>query len=269
MSQKSQFTILEFSRLTGIKRENLRYYDRIGLLSPETRGENNYRHYSRHQLNTAYLISSLRGLGVGIADIKRYAVQRSPEESLALFAQQDARIEVEIRQLRETRLILQMYADMVKEAIASGEDALFLQEKEQEAIFLCPPIPAYMDDDEGGIFSYEYAEKHGVNLGFPQGVMVKRDVFVDVDATWSSRYYFKVGSGGNACKPKGRYAVAYGRCDPWKPEALYARLFDFIKAQGLHICGDAYEEYPLNDQAEQAVDQYCLRVEVPVREQTV
>ena len=45
MSQKKQLSILEFSRLTGIKRENLRFYDRIGLLSPEARGENGYRYY--------------------------------------------------------------------------------------------------------------------------------------------------------------------------------------------------------------------------------
>ena len=40
MNQKKQLSILEFSRLTGISRDNLRFYDRIGLLCPEQRGEN-------------------------------------------------------------------------------------------------------------------------------------------------------------------------------------------------------------------------------------
>ena len=39
MSQKKQLSILEFSRLTGITRDNLRFYDRIGLLKPEIRGK--------------------------------------------------------------------------------------------------------------------------------------------------------------------------------------------------------------------------------------
>ena len=67
MNQKKKLSILEFSRLTGISRDNLRFYDRIGLLCPEQRGENNYRYYARHQLNSAYLIGSLRLLEVGLA----------------------------------------------------------------------------------------------------------------------------------------------------------------------------------------------------------
>ena len=67
MNQKKQLSILEFSRLTGISRDNLRFYDRIGLLCPEQRGENNYRYYARSQLNSAYLISSLRLLEVGLS----------------------------------------------------------------------------------------------------------------------------------------------------------------------------------------------------------
>ena len=70
MNQKKKLSILEFSRLTGISRDNLRFYDRIGLLCPEQRGENNYRYYARSQLNSAYLISSLRLLEVGLEDIR-------------------------------------------------------------------------------------------------------------------------------------------------------------------------------------------------------
>ena len=89
MNQKKQLSILEFSRLTGISRDNLRFYDRIGLLCPEQRGENNYRYYARSQLNSAYLISSLRLLEVGLEDIRRYSAGRTPERMLAFFAQQE------------------------------------------------------------------------------------------------------------------------------------------------------------------------------------
>ena len=82
MNQKKQLSILEFSRLTGISRDNLRFYDRIGLLCPEQRGENNYRYYARSQLNSAYLISSLRLLEVGLEDIRRYSAGRTPERIL-------------------------------------------------------------------------------------------------------------------------------------------------------------------------------------------
>ena len=79
MNQKSTMPIREFARLTGIRPANLRFYDQIGLLSPELRGENGYRYYSRRQLSTAYLISDLRDLGVGLEEIKRYAGEREEE----------------------------------------------------------------------------------------------------------------------------------------------------------------------------------------------
>lgn len=264
MIQKKLLSILEFSRLTGIRRENLRFYDRIGLLSPETRGQNNYRYYSRRQLNTAYLISSLRWLGVGIEDIKQYSAGRTPEKSLALFAQQDARIQAEIEQLRQTRTIMQMHWDMVREALAHPADALFLEEKGEEPLFLCPPIPDHMDSDEGGIFSYEQAEASGVNLGYPEGTIVARRDVETGNTAAGGRYYFRLDKGGNAVKPAGLYAVGYGRGDPWQSEAIYRRLVDFIHGQGLRICGDAYEEYPLGELAVQEVEQSGIRVEIPV-----
>lgn len=258
MNQKKQLTIMEFACLTGIKRENLRFYDRIGLLSPDMRGENNYRYYSRRQLSVAYLIGTLRGLGVGIAPMKQYLANRTPENTLSLFAQQDARIQAEIRQLRETRRMMSIYSSLVHRALSHGPNALFLEEKKREDIFLCPPIPAGMDDDEGGLFSYEYAEAHGVNLAFPQGTLL------DGGSLTSARYYFKVGAGGNAHKPAGLYAVAYEQCDTGNAECLSTRLLRFITTQDLRVCGDAYEEYPLGDIAVEDREPNCIRLEIPV-----
>ena len=88
MQKKSKMQIKEFSALTGIKRETLRYYDQIKLLSPEFRGENGYRYYTKRQLDTAYLIYSLREIGIGIEEIKRYIDIRSPEKMFSLFNSQ-------------------------------------------------------------------------------------------------------------------------------------------------------------------------------------
>lgn len=264
MNWKKPLSIREFSRLTGIKPENLRFYDRIGLLSPERRGENNYRYYSRRQLSTAYLIANLRGLGVGIAGIKDYAARRTPENTLTLFAQQEERIRAEMRQLEETRQILQLYSQMIQEALAHGQTGCFVEERPREEIFLCPPLAPGTDDDEGIILSYAYAEDHGINLGFPQGTLVPQEVLTDPEVLPCERYYLKVGHGGNGCKPAGLYAVAYGQCNPWTAEPLYRQLLAFLRAENLELCGDAYEEYPLGDAAT-LEEECCIRIEVPVR----
>ena len=264
MNQKKLLTIKEFSQLTGIKSDTLRFYDRIGLLCPDIRGDNNYRYYSRRQLDSAYLILSLRGIGVGIEDIKQYAACPTTENSLALLAQQDTRIQNEIRRLQEMSLIMQMYADMMHEAVSHGENALFIQKKAREPIFLCPPVPAHMDDDEGMLFSYEYAEDRGINLGFPGGTLIDRAFLTLKNQVPVDRYYFKTIQKSNAYKPEGNYAVAYGRCDIWEPEPIYRQLAEFVKDQDLTISGYVYEEYPFGAIAEQNTDQCLIRLEVPV-----
>lgn len=265
MSQKKQLSILEFSRLTGISRDNLRFYDRIGLLKPEARGENGYRYYTRRQLGSAYLIGSLRLLGVGIEDIRRYSAGRTPGELLALFAEQEARIQAEIETLQETSKIMQLYADMAREALNRGEGEFVVRERKRERIFLCPPFPVARDEDEAELLAYEYAGSHGVNLGYPMGVMVPREALSSGAQVSAHRYYFKTSRQGNAWKPGGLYAVAYGQSKAPDAGYVYLRLLDFIRKQGLAVAGAAYGEYLLDDLAVQTPEQYYGRIEILVK----
>lgn len=265
MSEKGQLSILEFSRLTGIKRDNLRFYDRIGLLKPEMRGENGYRYYTRRQLSSAYLIGGLRTLDVGLEDIKRYSADRTPEKMLALFAEKEVCIQAEMEKLRETSKILKQYADMAQEALRHRARDFLVVERERERIFLCPPASGKTSADEAEILAYEYASRNGINLGSPIGVLVSRkDLLPGVEAP-DYRYYLKSGKKGNAWKPAGLYAVAYGKQDGQNTAAFYQRLLDFIQEQGMEVAGDVYGEFLLNELAVQAPEDYLGRIEVPVK----
>ncbi|WP_239614666.1 MerR family transcriptional regulator [Cohnella mopanensis] len=46
---EKQYSIKEVSRILGISKDTLRYYDRIGIVSP-SREHNSYRRYSRDDL---------------------------------------------------------------------------------------------------------------------------------------------------------------------------------------------------------------------------
>lgn len=268
MSAKKQLTITEFSRLTGIKCDNLRYYDRIGLLCPDMRGDNKYRYYSRHQLNSAFLITSLRTIGVSIEDIKTYTKNHTPEDTLALFSQQDKRIQEEIRQRKEMRQILQTYSNMVKGILEHGEHSLFIEMKEREPIFLCPVIPDSMDDDEAGIMAYNYAEAHGINAGYPCGTIISKSRIDQGSTQYSEHFFFKTTTHTNDAKPAGLYAVIYDTCVPWNTKIIYEILQQYIDTEGLEIIGPAYEEYPMEDSISQGMVQCCVRIEIPVRYKT-
>ena len=132
MKNNFYMTIKEFSHLTGIKKENLRYYNSIGLLEPVSRGENGYRYYSRSQLSKAYLIVSLRKLGVGIDDIKKYINIRTPEEMFSLFKIQKENILEEINKLQSILDIIKLYIESVEEALSYDNTIRIVDKKKEQ-----------------------------------------------------------------------------------------------------------------------------------------
>ena len=62
-------TIGDFSRLSRVTPRMLRHYDALGLLRPETIGENGYRYYRQEQLSVLARIQWLKGYGFSLNEI--------------------------------------------------------------------------------------------------------------------------------------------------------------------------------------------------------
>ena len=59
---RDHFTTGEFAKLCRVKKQTLFHYDDIGILSPEIVARNGYRYYSYKQLETFYMIATLKEL---------------------------------------------------------------------------------------------------------------------------------------------------------------------------------------------------------------
>lgn len=269
MKNKFYMTISEFAYITGIKRANLIFYDNIGLLSPEFRGDNDYRYYSRKQLGTAYLIASLRELGIGLREIRQYAEKRTPEKMLTLFNEQEIRIEKEIIRLSRMKDMMGLYKDMTEDAIHRDIAEIVVRRQEKEPLFLGETAKLEQTNEQASIEFYEYAAKQGMELGYPMGCIVKKqsicaDNPMEELQNPVCQYYFKVKQGCNAYKPEGLYVTGYGLCAYGESDSVYEKLFEYIKEKRLHICGDAYEEYPMNEMSVKDDSKYCVKVEIMV-----
>ncbi len=64
-------TIKEAERITGITSQNIRYYEKQGLLNPARKAENSYREYSEEDIRRIRQIKLFRKLGMPLGDIKR------------------------------------------------------------------------------------------------------------------------------------------------------------------------------------------------------
>lgn len=66
-----KYMISEFADLCNVASSVLRYYDKMGILSPEYRDDNTgYRYYTERQLPQLAAVEYLRSLGIGASKIK-------------------------------------------------------------------------------------------------------------------------------------------------------------------------------------------------------
>ena len=78
-----EVSIQEVARLAGTTSRTLRHYDAIGLLDPTRVGDNGYRWYDDRALVRLQRILLLRGLGLGLPEIRR-VLAREQDETVAL-----------------------------------------------------------------------------------------------------------------------------------------------------------------------------------------
>ena len=69
--EKNQYSIGKVSTLCNVPVRTLRYYDKIGLLVPSHRkDDNHYRYYSQEQLLTLFIIRKLKLLGIPLKEVR-------------------------------------------------------------------------------------------------------------------------------------------------------------------------------------------------------
>lgn len=86
MEQK-RMTVHEVSRMSGVTIRTLRYYDRIGLLSPASRTEAGYRLYDEAALMRLMRILLLKELEIPLKDVKRLLQLSDTEQREAIGLQ--------------------------------------------------------------------------------------------------------------------------------------------------------------------------------------
>jgi len=83
------FTVNDLSRLAGVSRRTLHYYDEIGLLKPSQVGENGYRYYGEEALLRLQQIMLYRELDMPLESIKKIMGRRDFDVLNALESHMD------------------------------------------------------------------------------------------------------------------------------------------------------------------------------------
>ena len=269
MNPGGLFSVNDFAKMARIPKDTLLYYDKIGLLTPDMRGDNKYRYYSILLLATVNMIRTLQKLGMSLEEIKELKDNRSPHLAEDVLSRQINKIDIKIEEWVRSRKLLITLMKTINDALDVDENTITIKFLPAEAIVL-GDINDYSRgrDAYDALLSFYHSigEKYpDVDLNYPVWAMFKRDRIIQGDWIWPDRYYF-FNPEGHDKRPAALYAIGYTRGGYGQSDEVYKRVIEYIDNNGFEICGDAYEEYPLNEICIVENNNYLLRVMIAVRE---
>jgi len=266
---KKRFSVAEFAQFARTTRDTLLYYDKIGLLQPESREKNNYRIYSTGQLAIVNFIRTCQSLGMTLADIRRMEATRTPELMDELLSQQIERINGAMEEWDRARKLLTVLKKNIHSVLHVDEKAITVQRMPEEAV-----VFGGLNDYSGGqtdydalfVFYRSCKEKYpDMDLNYPVWGEFSLERIRRRDWHWPDRYYF-YNPEGHDRKPAALYAIGYMRGGYGHCGDLFERMLAHIGTSDFELCGPAYVEYPLNEFCVTEEKNFLMRMMITVRE---
>jgi DNA-binding transcriptional MerR regulator len=115
-------TIQDASAETGVSRDTLRYYERIGILPGIRRSKSGHRRFTDDDMGWIKLVQCLRATGMPIEDLHAYAELAQQGDSTA--PQRLRILEDHRRRIRADMAELQTALDLVERKIAGYDEML-------------------------------------------------------------------------------------------------------------------------------------------------
>ena len=269
MPKSGLFPVNAFAKFSRTTKYALRHYDKFGLLSPTSRGENDYRYYSAGQLAIVNGIRTMQALGMPLGEIKALKDRRTPKVMDEVYSQQIMEIEKKIAEWVRARKLIVTLQKMIHPVLDVDEQKITTGYLAAEAIVL-GGLNDYSRgrDDYDALLTFYHAisDKYlDIDLNYPVWGVFSKKRIKRGDWRWPDRFYFHNPEGHDR-KPAALYAIGYARGGYGQTDGLYRRMIEYIGGNGLEICGDAYEEYPLNELCISDEENYLIRVMIAVRE---
>ena len=128
--KKNLYTIKEFSELTDISPNALRYYDKIGLFSPSFKDPNTgYRYYTLNEFESIGVIQTLQQLGLTLEEIRDYMKNKTVFSSYKLLKKQHENIAAKIEELALLKHYLTEKIELLDSIISDSVNEKIIHKK--------------------------------------------------------------------------------------------------------------------------------------------
>ncbi|MEG1500736.1 MAG: MerR family transcriptional regulator [Clostridiales bacterium] len=268
------FTIGEFAKIHNCSKQTLIFYDKIGLLKPYIKDENNgYRYYSAEQIELLDTIFILKEIGVPLQSIKEYLENRSTQNSINLLNQQKKYLQEKIQELTAIKNRLNKKLDILQSAqkLQLTNDILIKQLPAQLQVridFAPTNDLLIIDNATKELVNYLTDKKYPYN--YQLGYIIAREnimagdyfthkgIFTIIDKTIDDPYFY--------IRPQGRYAIIYHKGPYPRTDISYEHLLQEIEKANYQICGDSYELALIDNFSTGQERDYITQIAVPIQQ---
>lgn len=265
---KNYYKISEISKLYNIGVDSLRYYERLGILTPR-RDTNGYRLYDLGDLYKLNIIHDLRAIDFSMAQIKEYLDHQSIDNTLALLHEEQVFLQKKLQEIYTKQEILEERVSSLKKS-SQTQTGIF-QIKELPSRF-CVRLNEYITRDEqmdvlikklhqkhedkirdlGNLDICAYFSMEDLKNGKSN---VYNSVFFILNQD-TSDYDFEL--------PPGKYLSCYYRGDYSQNADRVKELYAYANKQQIQIIGSPFETYTIDNRDTMVTQEFLTEIQVQV-----
>ncbi len=118
---KERYLVHDIAKFFGVTNDTIRYYDKVGIISPKKDKLNNYRYYDRGDIICFSYVFELRNIDLPLSQIKTMLNNSSLEYAANTMQEHEQAIEEKIKELQRLKSVVQDYKECFQNAIENYE----------------------------------------------------------------------------------------------------------------------------------------------------
>lgn len=267
-NNKIYFSTGEFANIVGVTKHTLFHYDKLGIFSPQIKGENDYRYYSAFQIEPFFVISALKELGMSLKEIKAYLEIRNPKELISLLNIQHEKIDKEINRLVAIKELISQKVKSTQTLFNIPEEKIFISSEEKELLFISDALPSSNFESIALSFAnhMKCCADNNITSPFSVGQMLSLKNVQEYNYNLYNFLYTKITSSLSANniyhKEKGSYLTAYHTTGCNTIGETYLQLLEFANKNKLNLGDYFFEDVILDELSVSGYENFVIKVSV-------
>lgn len=265
---KKLYKIGDISKLYNISNDILRYYEKIGLLIPDVRGENGYRYYSESQLWKLNNIRSLRNLGVSLNEIIDFLNTRSIKKTKEMIKFQLKKIDENLRELLKLKEELELKKENIR-YFENFSDYEIPRIKYYPKRYILLKNGKFKDENE---INLELKKLKRKSEGDNDFIFTESEIgtVIKLEEWEKGNYSDYIGTFiiTNEIKEnfldEGEYLTYFFSGDYINLSKHYKKLKEFIRENNYRVCGNIIELYHIEMHITENKEEYVTEIQIPL-----